>query len=85
MTYLAISEESDYDIEKEILFNGTIKYVCTPKERKCDHCNNLKRYDKLNAVKFPTVQNKIRYMIDALVCDVCYPEIKELMNNNPYR
>ena len=78
---------TDFNVKEEILFNGTIKYICTPKERKCDNddCNKQKRYDKLNAVKFPTVQNKIRYMIDALVCDVCYPEIKELMNNNPYR
>ena len=76
---------TDFNVKEEILFNGTIKYICTPKERKCDHCNKQKRYDKLNAVKFPTIQNKERYVIDALICDVCYPEIKELMNNNPYK
>ena len=85
MTYLAISEESDYDIEKEILFNGVIKYICTPKERECDHCNKQIRYDKLSPVKFPTIKNNERYMIDALICSNCYPQVRELINNNPYR
>ena len=78
---------TDFNVKKEILFNGTIKYICTPKERKCDNdrCNKQTRYDKLNPIKFPIIQNKERYMIDELICDVCYPEIKELMNNNPYR
>ena len=28
---------TDFNVRKEILFNGTIKYICTPKERKCDN------------------------------------------------
>ena len=76
---------TDFNVKKEILFNGTIKYICTPKERKCDNCEKQIRYDKLNSIKFPTIKNKTRYVVDALICDDCYPTIKELMDNNPYR
>ena len=76
---------TDFNVREETLFNGTIKYICTPKERKCDHCSKQIRYDKLNPVQFPTIQGKERYIINALICDACYPEIKELMNNNPYK
>ena len=75
---------TDFNVSKETLFNGTIKYICTPKERKCDHCNKQERYDRLNPIKFPTIKNKERYMINALICNICYPEIKELVDNNPY-
>ena len=70
---------TDFNVREEILFDGTIKYICTPKERKCDHCNKLIRYDKLNPIKFTTVKDKQRYTVNALVCDDCYPEINELI------
>ena len=75
---------TDFNVKKEILFNGTIKYICTPKERKCDNdrCNKQIRYDKLNLIKFPTVKDGTRYMIDALICNKCYPEIIRMVNDN---
>tara|TARA_Y100000593_G_C4098668_1_gene232138 strand:- start:258 stop:518 length:261 start_codon:yes stop_codon:yes gene_type:complete len=78
---------TDYNVKTETLFNGTIKYVCVPKERKCDNdrCKKVVRYDKLNLVKFATVKEKTRYNIDAMVCDSCYPEVKEMIDNNPNR
>jgi len=76
---------TDFNVKEEILFDGTIKYICTPKERKCDHCEKQERYDRLNPVKFATIKNKQRYVVDALICGACYPEIKELIDNNPNR
>tara|TARA_R100001594_G_scaffold38518_1_gene69790 strand:- start:377 stop:631 length:255 start_codon:yes stop_codon:yes gene_type:complete len=76
---------TDFNVKKEMLFDGTIKYICTPKERKCDHCGDLKRYDKLNGVKFRTVKDKQYYTINAKVCDNCYDEVTELINNSPHR
>ena len=79
--------ESDYNIKVEHCFNGTVKYVCTPKERQCDNdgCNKLTRYDKLTLVKFSTVNDKQRYIVDAMICNSCYPQVKEWINNNPNR
>ena len=76
---------TDFNVKKEILFNGTIKYICTPKERKCDHCSKTVKYNKLNFVKFATEKERQRYVVDAMVCDSCHPEVKELINNSPYR
>ena len=79
--------DADYNVKVEHCFDGTVKYICTPKKRKCDNdiCNKLTRYDKLNFVKFRTVKDKQPYMIDALVCNSCYPQVKEWIDNNPYR
>ena len=78
---------TEFNVTEEILFNGTIRYTCTPKERKCDNddCNKTVKYNKLNPVKFATERNRQKYIVDALVCNSCYPEIKELIDNNPYR
>ena len=78
---------TDFNVKEERLFNGVIRYICTPKERKCDNdgCNNTVRFDKLNFIKFSTVKDKQRYTIDAMVCNSCYPQIKEWIDNNPYR
>ena len=46
---------------------------------------NTVRFDKLNFIKFSTVKDKQRYTIDAMVCNTCYPQIKEWIDNNPYR
>ena len=42
--------DTDYNIKVEHCFNGTVKYICTPKQKQCDNdpCNKLVRYDKLN-------------------------------------
>ena len=39
---------TEYNVTEEILFNGTIKYVCVPKERKCDNdrCKKVVRYER---------------------------------------
>ena len=77
--------DTDFNVRKEVLFDGTVKYICTPKERKCNHCDKLYRCDKVTAVKFPTIQNKTRYIIDALICDECYPEVNYMIENSPYK
>ena len=77
--------DADYNVKVEHCFNGTVKYICTPKERKCNHCEKLYRCDKVTAVKFPTIQNKTRYIINALICDGCYPEVNYMIENSPYK
>ena len=78
---------TDYNVKVEHCFNGTVKYICVPKKRQCDNdrCNELIRTDKLNPIKFATVKDKTKYNVDALVCDHCYPQIKEYIENNPNR
>ena len=78
---------TDYNVKIEYCFNGTVKYICVPKKRKCDNdrCNKLIRTDKLNLIKFATEKERQRYVVDAMVCDSCHPEVKELINNSPYR
>ena len=79
--------DADYNVKVEHCFDGTVKYICTPKKRKCDNdiCNKLVRYDKLNYVKFATEKDKQKYIVDAMVCNSCYPQVKEWIDNNPYR
>ena len=78
---------TDYNVKIEYWFNGTVKYICVPKKRKCDNdrCNKLIRTDKLNLIKFATEKDKTKYNVDALICDDCYPQIKEYVENNPNR
>jgi len=53
---------TDFNVKKEILFNGTIKYICTPKERKCDNdrCNKqIVAKSEFSLYQFCTILGKI--------------------------
>ena len=76
---------TDFNVKVEQSVNGVVKYICVPKKKECDHCNKQKRYDKLNPIKFATEKERQKYIVDVMICNTCYPEIKELVDNNPNR
>jgi len=77
--------ENQYDIRKERLMDGVVRFTCTPKLQTCGTCKGKVEQWKMTAVKYPLITNKIRHIVDKIVCPRCYPQVKEILNNNPYR
>jgi|TARA_Y100000034_G_scaffold120287_1_gene163029 hypothetical protein len=77
--------ENQYDIRKESLMDGVIRFTCIPKFQTCGTCKGKVEQGKMTAVKYPLIRNKVRYIINKIVCPSCYPQVKEILNNNPYK
>ena len=77
--------ENQYDIRKERLMDGVVRIICTPKFQTCGTCKRKVEQWKMTAVKYPLITSKIRHIVDKIVCDKCYPKVKEILNNNPYK
>ena len=77
--------ESQYDIRKERLMDGVVRFTCTPKLQTCGTCKGKVEQWKMTAIKYPIVSDRTRYIMNKIVCDKCYPQVREILKDNPYR
>ena len=76
---------TDYYVKERQLWNGVVEYTCVPKLQECGTCHNRVDSNKMTAIKYPLVSDGIRHNVDKIICDECYPQVKEILNNNPYK
>ena len=78
-------DTTEYDIRKERLMDGVVRYTCTPKLQTCSTCKAKVEQLKMTAVKYPIISSGTRYIMNKIICPSCYPQVKEILDNNPYR
>ena len=76
---------TDYYVKERQLWNGVVEYTCVPKLQECGGCGDKVDSNKMTAVRYPLVSNGIRHNVDKIVCDKCYPQVKEILKDNPYK
>ena len=76
---------TDYYVKERELWNGVVEYTCVPKLQECGTCHCKVDSNKMTAIKYPLVSDGIRHNVDKIVCNKCYPQVKEILRNNPYR
>ena len=74
-----------YYVKERELWDGVIEYICVPKLQECGTCHNEMDSNKMTAIKYPLVSDGIRHNVDKIVCNKCYPQVKEILDNNPYK
>ena len=78
-------DSNQYHIKKERLWNGVIQYTCTPHLQDCSTCKTKVKQENITSIKYPLVSDGIRHMVSKLICNKCYPAVKEILDNNPYK
>ena len=76
---------TDYYVKERQLWNGVVEYTCVPKLQECDTCHCKVDSNKMTAIRYPLVSGRIRHNVDKIICNECYPQVKEILNNNPYK
>ena len=76
---------TEYYVKERELWNGVKEYVCTPKLQECGTCHCKVDSKEMTAIKYPLISDGIRHNVDKIICDECYPQVKEILKDNPYR
>ena len=76
---------TDYYVKERQLWNGVVEYTCVPKQQECDTCHYKIDSKEMTAIKYPLVSDGIRHNVDKIVCNKCYPQVKEILKDNPYK
>ena len=83
---IQIQNENSYDIVKERKSNNTIVITCKKKERQCDVCSSVKVRQSIQMIKYPIVDKYLgRVIMTKDVCDDCYDDVMEILNNLKYK
>ena len=76
---------TDYYVKERQLWNGVVEYTCVPKLQECGTCHCRVDSKEMTAIKYPLVSDGIRHNVDKIVCNKCYPQVKEILKDNPYK
>jgi len=80
-----VHNEKEYDIVKERQSEDVITITYTKKVRRCGTCLCEKRADKVSLIKYPILHKDMGRLIkDILVCDDCYDDVRDVLDNLKY-
>tara|TARA_R100001530_G_C4294199_1_gene148802 strand:+ start:615 stop:863 length:249 start_codon:yes stop_codon:yes gene_type:complete len=80
-----VHNEKEYDIVKERQSEDVITITYTKKERLCDTCLKIKKAKNIRIVKYPILHRDMgRLIMDKQICDDCYDDVKEVLDNLKY-
>ena len=76
---------TDYYVKERQLWNGVVEYICVPKLQECGTCHCKVDSNKMTAIKYPLISDGIRHNVEKIICNKCYPQVKEILKDNPYK
>ena len=83
---LQIQNENSFDIVKERTDANTIVITCKKKERTCNICSSVKKRLDVQSIKYPIIDKYLgRVIMTKNVCDDCYDDVMEILNNLKYK
>ncbi len=79
-----IKDKSKYDIVK-VQNDDVITITYTKKERHCDTCLKLTKSKQIRLIKYPILHKDMgRLIMSKKVCNDCYDDVKEVLDNLKY-
>ena len=81
-----IKNKEQYIMVKERQNQDVITLTFTKKERKCDTCSCMKKARDITVVKYPIIDKYLgRVVMTRYVCDDCYDDVMEILDNLKYK
>jgi hypothetical protein len=77
--------QNKYNTVKERISEDVYTITYTAKERKCDICVSVKKSTDITIVKYPIIDKCMgRLIMTKRVCNECYGDVMEILNNLKY-
>ena len=76
---------NEYHIKQENLQHGKKRITLIPKVQVCDICEDQHKSRDMQIIKYPMVYEMGRVMMSKNICCECYPEVQEILKDNPYK